>query len=85
MAHAAVATPAPPHSLDAEQTLLGALLLDSERMIDIAPMVSAEDFYDPLHRAVFTAATRLHDVRSPIASPIAASRRRNALSWTISA
>lgn len=55
-----------PHSLDAEQTLLGALLLDSERMIDVAPVTSPADFYDPLHRAVYDAINRLHDARHPI-------------------
>lgn len=66
MTRAAAPRSAPPHSLDAEQTLLGALLLDSERIIDIAPVVSAADFYDPLHRAVYAAAIRLHDARTPI-------------------
>jgi replicative DNA helicase len=55
-----------PHSADAEQTLLGALLLDSERIIDVAPIVSPADFYDPVHRAVYHAASRLHDSRKPI-------------------
>lgn len=55
-----------PHSLDAEQTVLGALLLDGERMIDVAPVASPADFYDPLHRAVYEAINRLHDARHPI-------------------
>jgi replicative DNA helicase len=58
--------PAQPHALDAERTLLGALLLDSERMIDVAPLVTAADFYDPLHRAVFAAIERLHEARTVI-------------------
>jgi replicative DNA helicase len=55
-----------PHSLDAEQTVLGAILLDGERMIDVSPITAPADFYDPLHRAVYEAINRLHEARHPI-------------------
>lgn len=58
--------PATPHALDAERSLLGAVMFDGERMIDIAPLVTANDFYDPLHRAIYAAVERLHENRSPI-------------------
>ena len=66
MTTASTTRPTLPHSSDAEQTLLGALLLDSDRMIDVAPVLAAADFYDPVHRAIYDAAVRLHDARSPI-------------------
>jgi replicative DNA helicase len=66
MAHDASPLSALPHSLDAEQTLLGALLLDGERMIDVAPIVAAADFYDPLHRTVYAAIERMHESRLPV-------------------
>jgi len=59
-------SPSASHSLSAEQTLLGALLLDSDRILDITGLVSATDFYDPLHRAIFAAIHRLHEDRCPI-------------------
>jgi replicative DNA helicase len=62
----AKSSPAHPYSLDAEQTLLGALLLDGERMIDVAPVIAAADFYDPLHRAVYAAIERMHEARLPV-------------------
>lgn len=55
-----------PYALDAEQALLGALLLDGERMLDVATLVAAADFYDPLHRTVYAAIERLHETRHPI-------------------
>lgn len=56
----------PPHALDAEQGLLGALLLDGDRMLDISPLVRAADFYDPAHRAIYEVLERLYENRTPI-------------------
>jgi replicative DNA helicase len=58
--------PSPPHSTDAERTTIGALLLDPERIVDVAPAVQAHDFYDPTYRKVFAAIRRLYDDRKPI-------------------
>lgn len=55
-----------PHSLEAERTTLGALLLDPERMVEVSPAVEAKDFYDPTHRAIYEAIQRLHEERKPI-------------------
>jgi len=35
----------PPHSIEAEQSVLGGLMLDNERWDDVAERVVAEDFY----------------------------------------
>lgn len=53
-----------PHNIEAEQALLGALLLRNDMFDRIAETVSERDFYDPLHRQIF----------KTIASRIAASR-----------
>jgi len=55
-----------PYNLEAEKTTLGALLLDAERIIDIAPILSHDDFYDPVLGAIYHAIARLHDNRTPI-------------------
>ena len=62
----ALSLSAPPHSVEAERTTLGALLLDSDRMIDVAPLLRSEDFYDPIYRAVYEAMRQLHEARQPI-------------------
>jgi len=59
-------TDTPPQSLDIEASLLGSLLIDTDSFIKIADMVSADDFYDGRHKAIFTAMRSLHDKRSPI-------------------
>jgi len=57
---------AQPHSIEAERTTLGALLLDPEKIVDIAPKLRPEDFYDPTHRIIYKAIHRLYEDRKPI-------------------
>ena len=44
-----------PFSLEAEQSLLGSILIDPMCMDEIAPLISAEDFYVPEHIEIFRA------------------------------
>ena len=45
----------PPHSIEAEQAVLGGLLLDATAWDQVGDGVSAEDFYRPDHRLIFEA------------------------------
>jgi replicative DNA helicase len=45
----------PPHSVEAEQSVLGALLIDSSAWDQAADVVGAGDFYRPDHRLIFEA------------------------------
>ena len=45
----------PPHSLEAEQSVLGGLLLENGAADRIADIVGAADFYSDAHRALFDA------------------------------
>ena len=45
----------PPHSLEAEQSVLGALLIDRTAWDQVADIVTTEDFYRPDHRLIFEA------------------------------
>ena len=56
----------PPQNLEAEQSLLGALLIDKEGMTKIADSVTADDFYKDGHRLIFQAALDLYERRDPI-------------------
>lgn len=44
-----------PFSLEAEQSLLGSILIDPVCLDDIAPLLSAEDFYMPEHSEIYSA------------------------------
>ena len=52
---------APPHSTEAERSLLGAILLDPERLIDVAPRLEPADFFDPAHRRIYEAIIKLYE------------------------
>jgi replicative DNA helicase len=43
----------PPHSVEAEQAVLGGLLLDTQAWDQVGDSVAAEDFYRPDHRLIF--------------------------------
>jgi replicative DNA helicase len=47
--------PVPPHSVEAEQAVLGGLLLDPAAWDNVADVVRQEDFYRPDHRLIFAA------------------------------
>ena len=56
----------PPHSLEAEQSVLGGLLLSSDGWDSVAEEVSAGDFYRPAHRAIYREIALLADAAEPI-------------------
>src|SRR3569833_692465 len=55
----------PPHSVEAEQGLLGGLMLDNGAWDDIADLVSEDDLYRRDHRLIFTAISQLFALGSP--------------------
>jgi len=48
-----VAVKLPPHSLEAEQSVLGGLLLDNAGFDKVADIVAGEDFYRHDHRLIY--------------------------------
>ena len=55
-----------PQNLDAEASLLGAVLIDGDVIIKIADIISADDFFDTRHRRIYEAITELYQDHSPI-------------------
>ena len=55
-----------PHSIEAEQSLLGGLLLSPEGWDAISEEVAAADFYRPDHRLIFRVIARLADAAEPV-------------------
>jgi replicative DNA helicase len=56
----------PPHSREAEVSVLGALLLDKDAIIAVAEILSPEHFYDDRHKSVYECILQLYDERAPI-------------------
>lgn len=56
----------PPHNQEAEQSVLGALLIDKDAVIETSQVLRPEFFYDEKHRLIFEAITELYDEREPV-------------------
>ncbi|MFA5947579.1 MAG: replicative DNA helicase [Candidatus Gracilibacteria bacterium] len=57
---------APPHSLEAERSTIGSLLVDKESIYKISDFLKAEDFYHDAHRMIYKGIFELYDKRTPI-------------------
>lgn len=55
-----------PHSLEAERTVLGALLLDPEAVVKVSDFLHPADFYDPTNKAIYEAVYDLYQEHEPI-------------------
>jgi replicative DNA helicase len=55
----------PPHSIEAEQAVLGGLLLATGAWDQVADAVGEDDFYREDHRMVFRAISELHELNRP--------------------
>jgi replicative DNA helicase len=56
----------PPHSQDAEESVIGAMLIDKDAVIAVAEFLSPEDFYDDRLREVYEVCLSLYEERTPI-------------------
>lgn len=56
----------PPQNVEAESSLLGALLLDSDAIVKVADILSPADFYEERHARIYEAALTLYNRHSPI-------------------
>lgn len=58
--------PLRPHDTEAEEALLGALLINPEAYFEVAQILKAEDFFLLRHRWIWEAIARLHEQRRPV-------------------
>lgn len=56
----------PPHSLDAEYSVLGSLLLDPESLMKVSDFLQESDFYSQIHRDIYSVICGLSADRKPI-------------------
>lgn len=56
----------PPHNIDAEMSLVGAILIDEEVLADVSDKVKPEDFYDKRHQTIFGGMLRLYERHRPV-------------------
>jgi len=56
----------PPQNIDAEKSLLGAVLIDEETLADISEHVTIRDFYEKRHSIIYGGMMRLYEKHSPV-------------------
>ena len=56
---ATISIKTPPHSIEAEQSVLGGLMLDNQAWDHVVDKVTADDFYHPGHRLIYEAIAQL--------------------------
>ncbi len=56
----------PPHSREAEESVIGAVLLSEEAVNEVMDVIHPEDFYVPAHQAIFEAMRELFDTSQAI-------------------
>ncbi len=57
--------PVLPHNLDAEQSVIGSLLLDRDAIIGVSQILHAQDFYADAHGIIFGVMVELYERRQP--------------------
>ena len=56
----------PPHSIEAERAVLGAVLRDNEALVKVQAVLASEDFYQESHRLIFTAMREMASRGEPV-------------------
>lgn len=71
----------PPHSIEAEKSVLGAALLSKDALFDVIEVVKAKDFYDENHKEIFEAILELNRKNAPVDALTVAEelKKRNSL------
>ncbi len=55
----------PPHSIEAEQSVIGGLMLDNEKLDDITVLLQESDFYTQQHQVLYKAILQLSQQSKP--------------------
>ncbi len=56
----------PPQNIDAEESIISAILLDRNALIEIVDLLEPEDFYKKAHQEIFKAAVKLFSDNEPV-------------------
>ena len=56
----------PPNNIDAEESVLGALLIDKDAVVEVVPILRSEYFYQEKYGLIFEAIMTLYEERDPV-------------------
>ena len=60
------ATHIPPQNVEAEESILSAILIDNHALLDVLEILAAEDFYKTAHQMIYAAMMELFDRNEPV-------------------
>lgn len=55
-----------PHSVEAEQSVIGSMIMDREAIVTASELITAEDFYNKQYGVLFETMCELNDAGSPV-------------------
>ena len=55
-----------PHSIEAEQSVIGSMIMDREAIVVASELISGDDFYNRQYGVLFEAMVELHDAGQPV-------------------
>ena len=55
-----------PYNIDAERSVLGAVMLNRRALMDVLEIVKSEDFYDPVNGEIYDAIWELYKESRPV-------------------
>ncbi|MTI46228.1 replicative DNA helicase [Sporosalibacterium faouarense] len=56
----------PPHSIEGEQSVLGAMILDKDAIVAATEILLSEDFYKEAHKEIFESIVEIYDRDEPV-------------------
>lgn len=56
----------PPHDLELEQSVLSAILIDADAIVNVSEYLQTESFYQPAHQVIYENMLELYEKREPI-------------------
>ncbi|WP_304459930.1 DnaB-like helicase N-terminal domain-containing protein, partial [Alicyclobacillus sendaiensis] len=56
----------PPHSLEAEQAVLGAMLISPDAVVEALELLEPDDFYRSAHQAIYRAIREVYEAGDPV-------------------
>ncbi len=56
----------PPQNIEAEESIISAILIDNNTLLDVIEILAPQDFYRTAHQKIYAAITDLFDKAEPI-------------------
>ena len=56
----------PPQNIEAEESIISAILIDNNTLLDVVEILAPQDFYRTAHQKIYAAVIELFDKAEPV-------------------